>query len=360
MLFAVFVPLLSVSARHVDGHVVAPSIRGQEYDPATVKDSVLSSSLEHELHLQRTRQQHMRGVGATTSPYTAGDVPGLRISPRDTEDEPVTVVNISLRSLDEGVAGSRAIDPEQPLTPQAVSYLPTPSASVILAAEKDKLWNTITLVTGICATLVSCIALGVLFMWICRRNHHRRSRKDCHRHVSTTKKSLHRHTKSGASTQTHELAVPERPSPTWQLASYRAMSHKEQQAWSKSPTWTRPRHHHHHHIVSPIDSQDGSTPLRNLYVARVHPGNGNPSLPFQSATVANLPLSHPSPIESNDIIIQQPPASYHWQAPAELPATTRSADEHTSLPTYKEASVVRFSWAQGAEASYRPSERLKN
>ncbi|KAG6141640.1 hypothetical protein E4U28_002963 [Claviceps purpurea] len=330
MLFAVFVPLLSVSARHVDGHVVAPSIRGQGYDPTTVKDSVLSSSLEHELHLRRTRQQHMRRVGATASPYTAGDAARLRISPRDTEDEPVAVVNISLRSLDEGVAGSRAIDPEQPLTPQAVSYLPTPSASVILAAEKDKLWNTITLVTGICATLVSCIALGVLFMWICRRKHHRRPRKDSHRHVSTTKKSLHRHTKSGASTQTHELIVPERPSPTWQLASYRAMSHKEQQAWSSSPTWTR---HHHHHIVSPIDSQDGSTPLRNF---------------------------HPSPIESNDIIIQQPPASYHWQAPAELPATTRSADEHTSLPTYREASVVRFSWAQGAEASYRPSERLKN
>ncbi|CCE26566.1 uncharacterized protein CPUR_00034 [Claviceps purpurea 20.1] len=330
MLFAVFVPLLSVSARHVDGHVVAPSIRGQGYDTTTVKDSVLSSSLEHELHLRRTRQQHMRRVGATASPYTAGDAPRLRISPRDTEDEPVAVVNISLRSLDEGVAGSRAIDPEQPLTPQAVSYLPTPSASVILAAEKDKLWNTITLVTGICATLVSCIALGVLFMWICRRKHHRRPRKDSHRHASTTKKSLHRHTKSGASTQTHELIVPERPSPTWQLASYRAMSHKEQQAWSSSPTWTR---HHHHHIVSPIDSQDGSTPLRNF---------------------------HPSPIESNDIIIQQPPASYHWQAPAELPATTRSADEHTSLPTYREASVVRFSWAQGAEASYRPSERLKN
>ncbi|KAG6287564.1 hypothetical protein E4U46_004016 [Claviceps purpurea] len=330
MLFAVFVPLLSVSARHVDGHVVAPSIRGQGYDPTTVKDSVLSSSLEHELRLRRTRQQHMRRVGATASPYTAGDAPRLRISPRDTEDEPVAVVNISLRSLDEGVAGSRAIDPEQPLTPQAVSYLPTPSASVILAAEKDKLWNTITLVTGICATLVSCIALGVLFMWICRRKHHRRPRKDSHRHASTTKKSLHRHTKSGASTQTHELIVPERPSPTWQLASYRAMSHKEQQAWSSSPTWTR---HHHHHIVSPIDSQDGSTPLRNF---------------------------HPSPIESNDIIIQQPPASYHWQAPAELPATTRSADEHTSLPTYREASVVRFSWAQGAEASYRPSERLKN
>ncbi|KAG6204783.1 hypothetical protein E4U35_003128 [Claviceps purpurea] len=330
MLFAVFVPLLSVSARHVDGHVVAPSIRGQGYDPTTAKDSVLSSSLEHELHLRRTRQQHMRRVGATASPYTAGDAPRLRISPRDTEDEPVAVVNISLRSLDEGVAGSRAIDPEQPLTPQAVSYLPTPSASVILAAEKDKLWNTITLVTGICATLVSCIALGVLFMWICRRKHHHRPRKDSHRHVSTTKKSLHRHTKSGASTQTHELIVPERPSPTWQLASYRAMSHKEQQAWSSSPTWTR---HHHHHIVSPIDSQDGSTPLRNF---------------------------HPSPIESNDIIIQQPPASYHWQAPAELPATTRSADEHTSLPTYREASVVRFSWAQGAEASYRPSERLKN
>ncbi|KAG6253781.1 hypothetical protein E4U24_008009 [Claviceps purpurea] len=330
MLFAVFVPLLSVSARHVDGHVVAPSIRGQGYDPTTVKDSVLSSSLEHKLHLRRTRQQHMRRVGATASPYTAGDAPRLRISPRDTEDEPVAVVNISLRSLDEGVAGSRAIDPEQPLTPQAVSYLPTPSASVILAAEKDKLWNTITLVIGICATLVSCIALGVLFMWICRRKHHHRPRKDSHRHVSTTKKSLHRHTKSGASTQTHELIVPERPSPTWQLASYRAMSHKEQQAWSSSPTWTR---HHHHHIVSPIDSQDGSTPLRNF---------------------------HPSPIESNDIIIQQPPASYHWQAPAELPATTRSADEHTSLPTYREASVVRFSWAQGAEASYRPSERLKN
>ncbi|KAG6172310.1 hypothetical protein E4U51_007530 [Claviceps purpurea] len=330
MLFAVFVPLLSVSARHVDGHVVAPSIRGQGYDPMTVKDSVLPSSLEHELHLRRTRQQHMRRVGATASPYTAGDAPRLRISPRDTEDEPVAVVNISLRSLDEGVAGSRAIDPEQPLTPQAVSYLPTPSASVILAAEKDKLWNTITLVTGICATLVSCIALGVLFMWICRRKHHHRPRKDSHRHASTTKKSLHRHTKSGASTQTHELIVPERPSPTWQLASYRAMSHKEQQAWSSSPTWTR---HHPHHIVSPIDSQDGSTPLRNF---------------------------HPSPIESNDIIIQQPPASYHWQAPAELPATTRSADEHTSLPTYREASVVRFSWAQGAEASYRPSERLKN
>lgn len=113
MLFAVFVPLLSVSARHVDGHVVAPSIRGQGYDPTTVKDSVLSSSLEHELHLRRTRQQHMRRVGATASPYTAGDAPRLRISPRDTEDEPVAVVNISLRSLDEGVAGSRAIDPEQ-------------------------------------------------------------------------------------------------------------------------------------------------------------------------------------------------------------------------------------------------------
>ncbi|KAG6068777.1 hypothetical protein E4U32_007642 [Claviceps aff. humidiphila group G2b] len=359
MLFAVFVPLLSVSARHVDGHVVAPSIRGQEYDPATVKDSVSTSGLEQELRLRRTRQQHMRGVGATASPYTAGDAPRLRISPRDTEDEPVTVVDISLRSLDEGVAGSRAIDPEQPLTPQAVTYLPTPSASAMLAAEKDKLWNTITLVTGICATIVSCIVLGVLFMWICRRKHHRRPRKDCHRHVSmsTTKKSLHRHTKSGASTQTHELAVPERPSPTWQLASYRAMSQKEQQAWSRSPTWTR---HHHHHIVSPIDSQDGSTPLRNLYVARMHPGNGNPSLPFQSATAANLPLSHPSPIESNDIVVQQPPASYHWQAPAELPATTRSADNPTFLPTYREASVVRFSWAQGAEASYRPSARLKN
>ncbi|KAG5953373.1 hypothetical protein E4U57_005479, partial [Claviceps arundinis] len=114
MLFAVFVPLLSVSARHVDGHVVAPSIRGQEYDPATVKDSVSSSGLEQELRLRRTRQQHMRGVGATASPYTAGDAPTrLRISPRDTEDEPVTDVNISLRSLDEGVAGSRAIDPEQ-------------------------------------------------------------------------------------------------------------------------------------------------------------------------------------------------------------------------------------------------------
>lgn len=74
--------------------------------------------------------------------------------------------------------------------------------------------------------------------------------------------------------------------------------------------------------------------------------------------------SQPSPIESQEASpVQRPPASYHRQAPVELPAMP--GPEQTPLPSYREAMPMdgqspRFSWTQDAEACYRPSEWHKN
>ncbi|KAG5927982.1 hypothetical protein E4U42_001459 [Claviceps africana] len=329
MMLFVYLALPFVSGRYVYGYVVASSIRGQGYEPATAKHSVSLLGLEG-LKSRKTGQ-HIRGLGAAASSLTANDAPPLQISSREIQHGEGTVLDVpSKRS--EATAGPRYSDAEQASRRQAESYLPASKPSLILVGAKDKLWDNIGLITGIIATLAFCIVLGILYLVFTRRKQDC-SQGDACRDVSSTGQPPHRSIKSVASIQSHEFFVPGTPNPTWQLPLYHAVRHKEQQQPSgTSPMWMP------HNVVSPIDSLDGSAHLSNY---------------------------HPSPIESLQSPIQQPPASYHWQSPVELPATATAAHDQTRLPTYGEASAggrqwARFSWTQDAEAAYRPSERPKN
>ncbi|KAG6016170.1 hypothetical protein E4U43_004100 [Claviceps pusilla] len=308
MLFSVYLAMLFVSGRHVHSYVVAS---GQQYEPARVKKWIWRFGLER-LSLRKTRR-YIRGIGAVATSLTACDAPRLRFSSRDTHHEQMPNYNSESKR-------------------QAESYLPTVGPSVILVGEKDKLWNNAGLVTGIIATLASCIVLGVLFLRLSRRKRVSNQGEAC-QDVSAVGQSPHRCTQSVASIQSNELFVPGIPNPAWPLPSYCAASRKEQLQPRVTNSMWMP-----HSVVSPVDSLDGSTRLSNY---------------------------HPSPIESLDFPIQQPPASYHWQAPVELPATGSPAHDHTQLPPYSEVGAeerqrMRFSWTADSETSYRPSEKLKS
>ncbi|KAG5983432.1 hypothetical protein E4U55_008202 [Claviceps digitariae] len=329
MLFSVYLTLLLVSGQHVYGNVVASSPRNQQQEPATAKGSVSLLGLE-ELSVRKTRR-HIRSIGALASSLRAGHAQRLRISSRDTRHEQVAVLDVSLQRNNEATAGPHYPHAEEESKRQVDSYSPTSKHSVILVGEKDKLWNNIGLATGIIATLASCIVLGILFLWLSRRKQECRKGKVCQNFPVTGQSPV-------ASIQRHELFVPGTPNPAWQPPPYHAFRHIEQQQPSGTTSVWMP-----HNVVSPIDSSDGSTPLSNWYVAQ-HSGKHSSSLDFP---------------------IQQPPASYHWQPPVELPATASLQAYHqTQLPSYGEASAgriqyARFSWTENAEASYRPSERLK-
>lgn len=323
MLFSAYLTMLFVSGHVHGGYIAGMGIQHEQHETERLTESPSTDPVGS---LPGKTRRQLGGNGAAASSLAA-DASSVKASRKVRRDDDVLFDRLYLRT-NENAAEIRSDEPEQrgPKS-QDASYLPTPAASVVLiAADKDRLWSNIGLVTGVIAALASCIVLICGFsLWLCSRKSNCRQGRFCQKTSATEQQHCTQ------SSPIHELFVPGGASyPPWQPPPYHTFRHEDQSSGTNS-TWMN------HNVVSPIESQGGAAPLHN---------------------------HQPSPIESQEASpVQRPPASYHRQAPVELPATP--GPEQTPLPSYREVMPMdgqspRFSWTQDAEACYRPSEWHKN
>ncbi|KAK2592220.1 hypothetical protein QQS21_010072 [Conoideocrella luteorostrata] len=190
----------------------------------------------------------------------------------------------------------------------------------------DKLLDSIVLVTGIIAAVASCtVLIGALIQWLHSR------RLGCRHH----------HCPPGG--------VEE------QRMSQQTVWNRQSWGFGAAPTPSirhhiQPQQQGQLFFQAELSSDTGS--IRNHRTSEISPIETEPA-PLQGY--------QPSPVEPTVSPIRRPPASYHWQQPVELPTTADPGN--TPLPPYLATmpSVIRpgrFSWINGEEAGYRPSEKM--